>query len=590
MNHLELLRVTGLFIFSLLSFVLLGKRIIGKKDDQIEHYGAYLGLGTIIYGSASLILGIFHQFTQVNLYILLLVAFIVGISKFKFPKLNIKLDWFSLGLLIVAMGMLFTTYLSAMQPPHTSDELNYHFPQAQKIVDDKRVDLRFGGHYFYGNIPKQMEVIFASGIALSGYSYAHSLHFMFLIALVLVVWGIFYKQYGARTASLGVLFLFMYDDLIWNVTSGFVDGASFCLEIMGLLFALKYIANRENRHDLIISGLMIGAGLTIKYSVAVTALYISLLLLPRVKQIGYFVIPAIIAGGFWYIKNIVWFINPFYPMYLGHPGVTNNEYASLMAAIQQFGPKTLSYFRHLMEYFKEIQRLPIYFALLIAPLSIFIKKSSNFTRLLLVYFLLYVPYWFYVGTHQMRFFALAAILALLLSAIVIGSLRMRYLIVGFVVLAALMWRTPYYDQTVLSFFSNTKFHLTERQYGLGNLTRDEFLHRWFGCYYDSIIWLNTQEDNGIVVDNWSYGTEANIPFYSQGHEYIAWSKMDLEQMRKSQIKYMYTRDKSIAQFTGRKEDSFTLSSPVNIKFESFFVTHSTLVKQIDDCRIYSLNP
>jgi hypothetical protein len=311
------------------------------------------------------------------------------------------------------------------------------------------------------------------------------------------------------------------------------------------------------------------------------------LLLPQGKKLASFVGPGLVAGGFWYLKNLVWFSNPFYPLYLGHPGVTKAEYAGLMAAIQQFGPKTWAYFWQLLGYFREIPRLPIYLALFLAPCSILIKRGAAFTRLLLLYFLLYVPYWFFLGTHQMRFFAPAAMAALLLAAIVIGRLSARWLIVGYVAITIWMWSTPYFDQDVASFFWSTKFHLTERQYALGHLTQDEFMYRSYGCYYSMVKYINTLPP-GVVVDNWSYGIEFNIPFYSQNHAYIQWTNPDLIAMNEAGVKYLYIRDKDVAAYRARGESSFSLAIPTYTALDNFFESQATPLKQIDDCRLYEL--
>jgi len=573
MNHLDFVKILFLCAFSGLTFIGLGRRLVGKLDS-VQNYGVSLALGIVIWGYLAMTLGVLKIFTQTNLFILLFGAFIFGFYNFKWEKIKIKIELFSLSILLFASAMLASTYLMTMQPPHTSDELNYHFPQAQWIVDSKRVDLTFGGHFFYGNIPKQMEIIYASAIAMSGYPLAHAYHFLFLIALLLSIWGIFYKQYGIRVASIAVFMLLMYDDLTWNITSGFVDGAAFSLEIMGLLYGLSYITGKAKIKELTLAGLLIGAGLTIKYSVAVTAFYIFILLIPQWKKIWYYILPAALIGGFWYLKNMLWFGNPFYPMYFGHLGANEEMYKAQIDAIQAFGPKTWGYFKQLMSYFRDIPRMPVYLSLLLSPLSLVISKSAKFTRLLFLYLLLYVPYWFYLGTHQHRFFAPAVITALLLTAIILGQIRAKWLVVVGLVVTLFMVRTAYFNQTVASYFWSTKFHLRERQYGLGNLSQDEFMHRWYGCYYDISRYMNSVEGEGKVTDNWSLGVEFNIPFYSVKHQFLSTNDLNTP--------YMYYRDETKVKYS----DIYKSNILKNQKYEDEYKAKAILIKTIDDCYLY----
>jgi hypothetical protein len=113
----------------------------------------------------------------------------------------------------------------------------------------------------------------------------------------------------------------MYQDLTWNVSSGFVDGAAFCLEIMGLLYTLSYLNNQKgDSHDIRLAGLLIGSGLAIKYSVGITAVFATIVLLPNWRVVFELIRSAILMGGFWYGKNLILFGNPTYPLYFWSQG------------------------------------------------------------------------------------------------------------------------------------------------------------------------------------------------------------------------------------------------------------------------------
>jgi hypothetical protein len=165
MSWIELLTTTLYFLFIASSSYFFGRRVFGRREGNMSDHGAYIALGLTTLGYGALILGLFGAFNQLALTILVALMLLTSLYKYRLPVIKLKLDWVSGGIILATLAMLASVYLASMQPPHTSDELNYHFPQSQTIVDSERVDLTFGGHYFYGAIPKHLEIIFAIGIA-----------------------------------------------------------------------------------------------------------------------------------------------------------------------------------------------------------------------------------------------------------------------------------------------------------------------------------------------------------------------------------------------------------------------------------------
>ena len=603
MSHLALLAVTAWLLLYLAAAAGVGTHLttlflrllrIKNAKQSPQRAGVQLAVGLTALSYLGILLGVWGQFRVsflVPVLILAALTLLPTLPRLRGVFAGIHLDWYAGTILTFSLAMLATVYLSAMQPPHTSDELNYHFPEAATIVATHHVDLRFGGHFFYGNIPKTMEVLYAEGLILSGPALAHALHFSYLLAFLLVVYGVLSEVYGARAGVWGVCAILLYDDLTWNMTSGFVDGAAFAMEISGLLLTLLYLTKRKDTIPLVLAGAAFGIGASIKYSVFVTAAFAGILLLPTIKRVWqYLLLPGAIMGGFWYVKNMLLFGNPFYPLYFGHPGVTDAEYRGLLDAIQEFKPKTWASFVSLMDYFRETARSPVFIAMTISPLALFGRKKRGFATALFLYFVLYVLYWFFLGTHQLRFFAPAALAALILAAIFLSRIPAKLMLVGLAVLTFVMYRMPYFDQSVGSYFWGTKFHLTERQYALGHLTQDEFMYRWYGCYYSTIRYLDSASESGSVIDNWSYGTEFNLPYFSKHHSYIQWSGTDIAAMQKAGIRYLYVRDKDVAAYTTRVEPWFHQAIPGYKAVDTAFIAHGKLIKEIDDCRVWELTP
>lgn len=599
MSSLELLQVTLLFALLIASSIGPGYYLTQLFSNMLKinieskwgliQTGIYLATGVTIFSYTAMILGIITQFTKTNLLILLTIFLIFStnslfalckelisyIKLIKFQPVNHLLNF-------VLIALLSTLYLASMQPPHTSDELNYHLPQAQEIVDSHHVDVMFGGHFFYGNIPKMMEILYAAAISISSYQLAHLTHYAFLLAFIAIIYGVMKKLFEERTAVLVSILLLMYDDLTWNMTSGFVDGAAFVMEIAGLLLTLTYLQLKTKKESefLLYSGITFGIAATIKYSVFITIFYVGMLLLPYLKkEWKNIVIPAVLLGGFWYLKNLFIFGNPFYPLYLGHKGVTPEAYQGLMNAIQQFVPRDWPHFVSKIRYFAELARLPVLISFLAAPLVLLVNKARQFNFLLFVYSASYLGYWFLLGTHQLRFIAPAAMAALILLGIILGRINNFLLLAAAGALAFFMMITPYFDQTVWSYYWGTKLHLVERQYALGNLSKDEFLTREFGCYYQSINYLNLVSSDAVVADNWSQGIEFNVPFYSIGNTFNTADKLDNND-------YWLINGPARRRHIIREEDYFKASGKIFGKLDEQVRSSWSLVKTFGDCEIY----
>jgi len=600
-SHLELLQVSLWFGLILVAAVGFGRLVTGAlaralkikqpSQESLIEAGVALAVGMAAISYGSLVLGLVGYFEKTGILIMLLVMLALSLPQMLKLLKGIKIGKvtpMAAGLLLLAAAILGTVYLSAMQPPHTSDELNYHFPDAVRIVKAGRVDLAFDGHYFYGNIPKQMEVLYAAMISLSGYPLAHLAHFAYLVAYLLIVMGVLSRVYSVEAGAWGVLLTLMYDDLTWNMTSGFVDGAAFVMEVSALLLTLLYLTKRQNKGFVYMAGLCLGVGMAVKYSVAVTGALIVVLLLPEWQAVWQLAAVCGVMGGFWYIRNLLWFGNPFYPLYLGHYGVAEEQYRELVAAIQQFGPKTLTNLIERVKYFREIPRIPVLAALVATPLSWLVGKNRKFVRILSLYVLGYLLYWFYLGTHQIRFLAPSVMTALLVAAIVLSRVKMIWLLMAAAAVTIYMLLTPYFDQTVWSYFWSTKFHLTERQYALGNLTQDEFMTRWYGCYYESIRYLEEKGGEGAVVDNWSSGIEFNVPFYARNWWYVRTTEEDPGKLQAMRAKYMLVNGRAKKQYLERPEAYFRDTKAKLLEYEEWLTQHSKLTKSYGECEIYTI--
>ncbi|MBT4359089.1 MAG: hypothetical protein HOD22_04010, partial [Candidatus Pacebacteria bacterium] len=526
MSFLELIVVSLYFlVFGLASYGV-GEKLLAwyrkvfdsnkeKKIDSKE-VGLSLLLGVGVIGNIGLVLARAGQFYKTNLLIILGVIIIFSVRNFyflikfiysNFSKFDFKKNLVATGTLVISLLILASLYLSAMQPPHATDELHYHFPQARSVVETGKVGWSFDGHYFYGNIPKFMEVVFATGLAVQGYQLAHLFNFLIMIGFLLVVFGVINRVSGKKAASLAVLLLLLFEDFTWNATVGFVDSATVAYEISALLIFLVWlVAKKKQQSWLVIAGSLMGVAMAIKYSPVPTIFFVLILLLgfrkkQAIKDLFLFGLPALLFGGYWYLKNLILFGNPFFPMYFGHKGVSEELYLGQINNIQQWEPKTLkTFFDKINGRYKNQIEFTTWIAFWTSPLALVVKKVPREIRLLTLYFLAYVPYWFFVATHQVRFLLPALVVAIAILAVLLSKINQKLLLGSLFLLvvysvairtypARNMWQNYWYF----------KFHEVGRQYALGNISEKDFLERELGCQYTIVDYMNKNNLSGSVI-------------------------------------------------------------------------------------------
>ncbi|MBT4349569.1 DUF2029 domain-containing protein [bacterium] len=506
-----------------------------------------IGLGLV--GSLGLILALLGVFEKEYLLMILAVLILIGHKKYleliKYARSKfisslevIRSDLLAtivLGFSLLVAGSL---YLSAMSPPQATDELHYHFPQARSVAETGRVGWSWDEHYFFGNIPKLMEVIFAEGLLVSDYSLAHSLNYLMLVGFLILVFGLIKDKFGYKAAVFAVTLLLLFEDLTWNATVGFVDTATSSLEIGSLLLVTEWVSKRKD-NLLMMAGLLLGLGLGMKYSPLPTALYLTIIILIiNFRKILVFGIPAFLVGGYWYVKNWILFGNPFYPMYFGHNGVNDDVYFRLMNNIWQWEPKTLHTFLDKLKRWWSYSGSTTYVSIWLAPFAGLVNIKDKFLLILTGYYVLYIPYWFFLATHQTRFLLTGLVVASIITGILFSKIPSKLLWMGliFLVLITLRFR-PYPERNLFEHYLWIKLHTVERQYALGNISEREFLKRKFGCQYEVVDYLNTNNLLGRVIDNWSAWHAPSVNYFSNYNQFTSYDYTN--RLKFSDYQYYY---------------------------------------------------
>lgn len=608
--------------FGLLIFQAINKYLHrGRAGNfySLENIGAATIIGLSAFAYLGLFVGLLGYFNKTVFLIVIFALLLIPIKNADYFKKTKKAvlktikeivrSKASIVVLSIAFAIIGSLYLSAMRPPHTSDELHYHFPQVRQIVLDEKVSLDFGGHPFYGTIPKLMELIFAVGTSLSGYSLAHALNFLIFISFLLIVFGVLKKHYGTKTAAVSILLICLFDDFTWNATTGYIDAATTAAEIGFLLFILRWLKNKDSL-NLSIAGLLVGVALSIKYSAIPTLFFgLAIILLSVFPKQGFkkyfstirnLVILALLFGGFWYLKNIFLFQNPFYPLYFGHNGISADKYIAIIENVQQFGPKTLQNFLTLIGRYKTLNGFTVYLSFFLPFLVIFLKKERKFHIPLLLFYVYYTLYWFFLATHQIRFLTPGIIVATLLTAILIGRLKtLQLTILTLIAFLCLEFYSliisPLSLKTSWNNYWKTKFHLVERQYALGHETESSFLTHRFGCQFTVIGFLESNNLQGKVVDNWSVWHAPSVSFYATKNKFMTFD-FDLERpetelwnvLKNADIKYLYFNTEVKERHLANTNQNIMSSRGHKVELEEYLVKNSERIYSDGNCRLFKI--
>lgn len=605
MDKIELLQhVLTYFIFTT-SFVSIGAIFYKKQYYRQVHISDFaifhlLGLGLFTY--ATFLLGLFGWINKRN--ILVLLGIFVLISVIKSSKLfsvlfeRIK-DVFKEVLanpvcmlaitpsivIIVALG------LSSLTPPHVWDELAYHMPQVKEIVTSQKISLDFGGHYFYGNIPKFMELAYSWSASVLDYSFAHMIHLSVFISFIIFIFDYIKRKYGIISSSVTLLLLVISHEITSNAISGYVDTATLTFEIISLILVLDKGYNITLNFKLFISGLLMGLAIGSKYSPLPTLLFIFVYIgitnfklenpknLLKVSGVLPFVYGLIIFGSFWYFKNIVLYLNPFYPFYLGHKGISEELYSSMIQNVQQFGDRNLcNLFKILFTNYsgQDFHILP---ALLSPLVVVFIIKKYKDIWPLVVYYFYYLVYWFFFGTHQTRFLGPAIVVSLIVFGFVYSKIN-RYLTSTIILFTLIISTRMNFDWKG---YIDKKLYLEERRYSLGQVSKEGFLSQKLGCQYRTISYINHNNIDSGILDNWSVGKSPPLGFYMNNSTFVNYSDVITSDMHLT-TDYLLDRNVNYLYFNEKYRDKLSNTT----KIEDKIISRSQLLFHDDTCYLYKI--
>ena len=239
------------------------------------------------------------------------------------------------GALALALGV---DLVASTAPATAADALRYHLELPRQWLETGRMsDFYWLWESFS---PFGIEALYAQGLALGGDTVAGSLNGILAALAALAVVGLARELgAGSSVAALAGGGLFALQGVVtWSATSSFVELGLTFYAVLAAWHALRYAARTGGRQAASLSGFLAGGAAGTKYlGLAAAAVVLGLLapcLLRRRAWNDALLTGslALVAGGPWYLKNLLVTGNPVYPLFFGGERV-NDELRGELAAL-----------------------------------------------------------------------------------------------------------------------------------------------------------------------------------------------------------------------------------------------------------------
>ncbi|MGA1840035.1 MAG: ArnT family glycosyltransferase [bacterium] len=398
--------------------------------------------------------------------------------------------------LIIAFIWLF---LASRIPPVFYDALVYHLGIPNQYLIHHTI--HFIPHSIHSHHPFLIQNLFAVCLLFGGQGTAKLLVMMFAIfnSLSLSIFAIRLCKRPVSWLAGGIFLLtptVLLTGALVNVDLGFS-----LYTILAIYALCMWSINKDNRW-LIISALMTGFSLGTKYTAIILCFGLCMLCLVFImikerwnigkaaKAIIIFVFIALSLGSGWYIKNLVWTHNPFYPKWAyiwGDPKIPKENLDAFNSSANAYNSKDATR-NSILSLPLDIIFHPEWFGvggspgllfLILFPLAFIPDKKNKSFYLLILFCILYYFFWAY--TFRMTRFSLPllAILILLATGTLARVFKAKWKLFSYIIIAVIMLGFSYnLYQSIATF---TRIY-DPWKYLTGRETEDAYLSRAIPSY------------------------------------------------------------------------------------------------------------
>jgi len=404
-----------------------------KFSSHLEESIFAMGVGAGLIAVLTFILGVMHLlhpvlFGIIGLLILsagyrhLIHLYRVCIDGLK-PRDWTLLDWL---LLLLLAAFVLSVFLRPNNPSYGGDPMNSHLAAPKFYLRDHAVI--FYPWINFNNFPLLQEMLLTVQMMVLR-DPGCSLIYLYMIGTVALCWVIGARWFNRSTGLIAGIFFLMMPEIYRDSQAAYVEHVLIFYSVLTLAAFLKWYESRDSRW-LVLLGISAGLMCGVKYTGLIVILIALIMIIiarwlpaeashekpdarAMTRNIGLVVLWTAIIASPWYLRNIIFFGNPFFPFYesifgwmqLGTLNELRSELVVDHAAMLKyfrFEPtvhnlaalpwNTTFHHNHPNTYYVPAKVGP--FLLAFTPAVIFVRKWRRTGLMLIIFLAVFYAYWF----------------------------------------------------------------------------------------------------------------------------------------------------------------------------------------------------
>jgi hypothetical protein len=313
----------------------IGERVLrGVSSMQsLEGFLFSAGLGLGIMSLGTLLLGMLGLLNRWVFWLLLALLLAANLRGMRCIVRSLHTRWrpaqpsrFYLLACIFLVITFSLALLAALTPPAEWDALVYHLAGPKAYIDAGRVF--WAPDNFHLSFPALTEMLFLCAMLLKGDVLAHLIHLAYAALTVAAIYAFARKHFTGHVPVLAAVLFASIPTAVHIAAWAYVDLTLAFYEFMAFFACINWLDNRRNSRWLLVTGVLCGMAMSVKYTGA-TALLVVLLItiVAAVKSRAHYrhyltglvvlILVAVAVASPWYIKNLAYTGNPIYPYIFG---------------------------------------------------------------------------------------------------------------------------------------------------------------------------------------------------------------------------------------------------------------------------------
>ncbi|MEO5357673.1 MAG: glycosyltransferase family 39 protein [Nitrospirae bacterium YQR-1] len=242
---------------------------------------------------------------------------------------------------IASVWILLSVYFL---PPRGVDDLSYHLPPVFEFVQKHRVFLPAVQLNPFVAYPMSAELLFLwPVIFMKNQVFVDSVQFIVALYGIVVTYALARNlNLGIRNSIFSALLCFFVPVTMAQTGCNYIDIITSVFFLTALVILIKY--NLHQKAYLAFAlGASVGLITSMKYHMIIPALGLQVMIMQKMKKkhLLIYIAPVFALTAYWYIRNLIVFHNPFYPLEIlkGGIGIYATELSSKIGIFEQLKAK-----------------------------------------------------------------------------------------------------------------------------------------------------------------------------------------------------------------------------------------------------------